>query len=101
MPTLSLTNGSRHLAYSILGLPGTGSTPVDNLRIGRLMEVLEEGGMKAQHEIDAVYANAKCDVEVTESQRELLKHACTVQIKAIPNGRHASNLLEAVGFKLD
>lgn len=93
--TTQLTVGARALASSILSIPEQFKTPSEIVRAACLQDLLAVTitAQSTKEELEVV-----APVELTETQRDMLKKSVESNAAKIPVSNHAVCLLTALGF---
>lgn len=94
--TLHLTLGSCLLAQSILAVPNTFKTPKEIVAASNLIHKLTVPDLPEKPKKEQL--TQECEVEVSETERDTLKQACTHNAGVIPPGPHAAKLLIELGL---
>ncbi len=113
--TLKLTNGAKRLAHQMLNVPDL-KTPAEKFRAGLLQELLDhkvphekalkkvDGAKPLTDEVERLLEEQEAwfleeaSVEVTDSQRDLLRTICTNHADKLPTGKPANRLLLELGL---
>lgn len=96
--TLTLTNAGRVLVADMLRAPDVYANAADLLRGGRLLNMIAMAEVPKPI-TDEWAKDGDYSYEITEKQRDLLKHVVGKLVGKIPAGPHVVSLLEQLGFE--